>query len=305
MLKYQNKKMSTIHKASSNHAIVVTIFLLIAASTTTMGANVRCNLCRNGFKITNPNAKTIDTNLLGIPFTTTCKKLDKVLKKGVTKKKCRRHQVQETEQSFCDCKKCFESNSELRDAVLKGYSDNATPTGKSQVTSIYGPIEHWCVEKIEDFTQIFAFDFKNFNEDISHWSTSKAKIMLNMFVDCLNFNGDLSKWDVSNVSNMDRMFLNAVAFNSDLSKWDVGKAKTMYRMFFGAKKFNSNISDWNVKNVVVAQSMFLDASAFNQNLCSWKVQCSTDVKFMFFSSGCTSQEDPTCPSSSTFCQPCE
>jgi hypothetical protein len=52
--------------------------------------------------------------------------------------------------------KCFETTLELKDAAFQGYSDSANAAGLSVITSIYGPIENWCVDKIYDFSMIFA-----------------------------------------------------------------------------------------------------------------------------------------------------
>jgi surface protein len=208
-------------------------------------------------------------------------------------------------------RKCFESNLELRNAVLKGYSDNATPTGLSEVTSIYGPIETWCVDKVDDFSYIFSDSFpdtfEKFNEDISRWNTSNAKSMNLMFLNALSFNADLSQWDVSNVKDMFGMFLYAEKFNSNISGWDVSEVTDMAAMFIHAISFNIDISSWNVGKVKIMDVMFFEAFAFNQNLCNWNLYCSADVdkyKDIFLFSGCTSQNDPICPNSATFCQPC-
>jgi surface protein len=211
----------------------------------------------------------------------TCNKLDKLLKKGVTKMLCTRHQQQERKQSRCDCKKCFESAVELKDAAFRGYSDNALATGLSEVTAIHGPIEHWCVNKINDFSYTFANNnFQAFNNDISRWNTANANFnynvskwnvgkvtnMRSMFSYVQTFNSSISRWNVKEVKDMSNMFSNAINFNSDLSKYDVGKATNMGAMFFNAQLFKSSISGWNVKEVTFMRDMFSNAVNFNSNI---------------------------------------
>jgi surface protein len=307
MFQYQNKKMPMIQKGSCSRAVIVLV--LIAVSTTTTGvvcARIPCNMCDSGFQITNLDAQTTFINQFGVKSKMTCNKLNKMLKKGVTKKICKRQQAQERKQLKCDCKKCFENTLELKDAAFEGYSDNAFATGLRNVTSIYGPIEHWCVDKINQFSYVFAINFGNFNEDISRWRTSKATSMQGMFFKAYNFNADLSKWDVGRVENMnsmfflaqkfnsniagwnvkevtdmDSMFSNAINFNSDLSEWDVGKVIYLGSMFESAVNFDSDISVWNVKEVIDMSAMFYKAYNFNSDLSKWNVSKVVHMGSMF------------------------
>jgi surface protein len=105
--------------------------------------------------------------------------------------------------------KYFKNKLELKDALFQGYRDEnlAQVNGLRDVTLIYGQIEYWCVDAINNFSGIFSQSFHRFNEDISSWNTSNA-------------------------ISMDDMFAGAEKFNSDLSTWDVGKVKSIRGMFF-------------------------------------------------------------------------
>jgi hypothetical protein len=98
---------------------------------------------------------------------------------------------------------CFENKIELRMAVDRYLQDNSPFTDLAEV---YGwPINSWCVSKIADFSNLFRAEVGDggspiriamFDEDISGWDVSGAKLMTNMFLGAPVFNSDLSKWDV-------------------------------------------------------------------------------------------------------------
>ena len=70
--------------------------------------------------------------------------------------------------------KCFESNEELRAAVL-AYVADSNPT--SNVSSTYGnPISTWFVNKITNFTGIFQ-NATSFNDTLQTWDVSQAVTM--------------------------------------------------------------------------------------------------------------------------------
>jgi hypothetical protein len=98
---------------------------------------------------------------------------------------------------------CFENKIELRMAVDRYLQDNSPFTDLAEA---YGwPINSWCVSKIADFSNLFRAEVGDggspiriamFDEDISGWNVSRAKLMTKMFLGAPVFNSDLSKWDV-------------------------------------------------------------------------------------------------------------
>jgi hypothetical protein len=89
--------------------------------------------------------------------------------------------------------RCFENNTELREAVLSYIAD---PSNDSDIATIYGyPINSWCTDQVTDFDSIFE------NAD--------------------EFNEEIGDWDVSNATSMHQMFLNATSFNQSIEFWNV------------------------------------------------------------------------------------
>jgi len=106
-----------------------------------------------------------------------------------------------------------------------------------------------------------------FNQDVSGWDVSKAKVFISLFEGAENFAGDLSQWDTSSVEDMSYAFANAKSFNSDLSGWNTAKVKSMRGMFNGASSFNGDISTWNTTQVAQMNDMFRRADSFSRSLC--------------------------------------
>jgi Mycoplasma protein of unknown function, DUF285 len=75
--------------------------------------------------------------------------------------------------------KCFETNLELRSAVINYTTLDDSPTGP--MATIYGyPLASWCVDDVTDFSGIFQ-DLAEFNEyQLANWSVSNAVDMSNM-----------------------------------------------------------------------------------------------------------------------------
>jgi Mycoplasma protein of unknown function, DUF285 len=75
--------------------------------------------------------------------------------------------------------KCFESNLELRSAVVNYTLLDNSPTSAMSVKYGY-PLASWCVDDITDFSGIFQ-DLVDFNEfDVKNWSVSNAVTMSHM-----------------------------------------------------------------------------------------------------------------------------
>jgi surface protein len=169
--------------------------------------------------------------------------------------------------------KCFNTDNELLAAVDSYLQD---PTGALTAKQYGHPIGSWCVDKIQDFAQVFYTErnsrAENFNEDISGWNMSNAKTVSAMFLGASKFNQDISSWDTSSVTDMMWLFYEAKSFDQPLSSWNTASVTNMYGMFLGATRFNQPLSDWDVSSVYNMENMFTDATSFNQSLCAWAEQ---------------------------------
>jgi surface protein len=189
-------------------------------------------------------------------------------------------------------RQCFNTTSELRDAVDDYLLDNSRG---SLVASIHGfPIGNWCVSKIQDFSYLFssADDSDNpersnlaaadFNEDISGWDVSNATTMRSMFAGASGsrFNQSLADWNVSSVTSMGAMFRNANSFNQPIDNWNVSSVTDMQGMFWNATFFNQPIGNWDVSSVTNMEGMFLFAEVFNQPLADWDMSSVTNMGAM-------------------------
>jgi surface protein len=173
--------------------------------------------------------------------------------------------------------KCFANGDELRQAVGAYVNSNNDP--QSTVAQTYGyPIGNWCVDKVDDFSLMFA-KYTSFNEPLTNWNTGSA-------------------------TTMDKMFMKASSFNQDISHFATGRVTDMARMFRAADAFNSDISSWDVRNVQTMERMFYSANDFNQNLCKWnnQMQPSANKNNMFSGTACPVVSDPTC--SGSVCTAC-
>ena len=130
--------------------------------------------------------------------------------------------------------------------------------------------EHTNTSKVTNMSMMFH-NSREFNGDISDWTTGNVTDMYRMFTNAHAFNTDISNWNVGNVTNMFSMFTDAQAFNSDISNWNVSNVTDMYKMFTGALAFNIDIGNWDVSNVGEMSSMFSNAQVFNQDLSRWCV----------------------------------
>eukprot|EP00956_Cyclotella_meneghiniana_P041795 scaffold240115_cov36-Cyclotella_meneghiniana.AAC.2 len=178
-----------------------------------------------------------------------------------------------------DAKKCFETKSELGEAVVAcSTSDSANCIAKK---AIYGSsINNWCFDYgINDMSKLFKGTA--FNEPIGGWDVSRVINMEGMFEGATIFNQDLSGWKTGKVTNMKNMFYNAANFNNPINEWDVSRVENMENMFRGAKKFNQNLPDWKTEQVTNMKWMFGSASEFNGNITAWSVSNVTTMQSMF------------------------
>ena len=160
--------------------------------------------------------------------------------------------------------RCFESNDELRAAVLqyKGHTHF-----HERLARTYGwPIGNWCTSKVQDFGSIFQHQ-RHFNEPLTGWSTASATNMGHFFQDAQQFDQDLSHFDTSQVQNMEFMFEAAVRFTgAGLENWTTHRLTNMAFTFMHALKFNADISKWSVEHVIDMKGVFRDARAFSHDV---------------------------------------
>jgi len=94
----------------------------------------------------------------------------------------------------------FHSRQELRLALSEYLVGD-----KKAIIAQYGSIDKWDVKGVADFTQLFdarRLDvLADFNEDISNWDMSNAKLLTGMFYGSRQFNQDLTYWNVSGVTH--------------------------------------------------------------------------------------------------------
>jgi hypothetical protein len=113
---------------------------------------------------------------------------------------------------------CFtNNNTELR-AAVKDYVKSANKPAAASSLKYGYPIGSWCVDAVEDFSNVFKGASK-FNEPLQ-WKTPVAKSMKSMFDSATNFNQPLTTFTTSMVTNFDSMFFFAQHFNQSLLNFD-------------------------------------------------------------------------------------
>ena len=163
--------------------------------------------------------------------------------------------------------RCFRNRLDLAAAVSAHF--DGPPEKRSQVMDDYGPMEHWCVDKIEDFSYLFS-GRRFADEDISTWNVSNGRSFSHCFFQS-SFQGDLSTWDVSQSTDFSGMFAWAPLFNSNLSSWNVSGGIDFSYMFHHAASFNSDLSSWNVSHGEDFSWMLSERIVLSSNFSSWDV----------------------------------
>ncbi|UWD34698.1 BspA family leucine-rich repeat surface protein [Mycoplasma cottewii] len=193
----------------------------------------------------------------------------------------------------------------------KAFNKNVSNWNISQVTNMSSMFQgaqafnnenqsiRWQDKTINVRDMSFMFkNTKNFNQDVSNWSTQNVTNMESMFegANVFNqevafntrqvtnmksmfkntkvFNKNLNSLNTGKVSNMESMFENAQAFNNannDLN-WTTSEATNMKAMFKNAKKFNQSVFNFNVSKVTDMSSIFEGAESFNQNIINWVIE---------------------------------
>jgi len=144
------------------------------------------------------------------------------------------------------------------------------------------PLNRIVTSKITTMNGLFyqwGNDFKDFNEDISTWDTSRVKSMSEMFYGCEKFNQPIGHWDVSKVTATMHMFYAAKSFNQPLADWNTERLDNMSNMFENAESFNQPIENWNMSACNNMLAMFKGASSFNQSLKNWKIGLNTYTSY--------------------------
>jgi surface protein len=144
--------------------------------------------------------------------------------------------------AVCDiyCRRCFETTTELKDAIQEYIKDPSNHT--SRVATTYGwPIRNWCTSLITNFDSLFANT--PFNQDISTWDLSSATSMRSMFQNATAFNQPLAHWDVSQVQDMRYLFAGASSFHQNLLSWNVARVRTMNHILDGTTLMDKHHRD--------------------------------------------------------------
>ena len=76
----------------------------------------------------------------------------------------------------------------LTDSTIRAAVENQ---GNYSITGPYGPIKHWDVSQVTNFSELFK-DKTTFNEDISGWDVSKGTNFSSMFSQATSFDKDIS-----------------------------------------------------------------------------------------------------------------
>ena len=98
-----------------------------------------------------------------------------------------------------------------------------------------------------------------------------------MMRNCTSFDQPISTWKTSSARLMNSMFENCSSFDQNLAPWGpgLGLVTTFNRMFSGCSNFNQNLATWNTATAEPAEQgmdkMFQNASSFAQDLSSWCV----------------------------------
>ena len=139
----------------------------------------------------------------------------------------------------------------------------------------------WSTSRVTNLGTTFRGATKFAGDGLSNWNVARVTSFLSCFHSATLFNGKISNWDVSRSTRFSHMFIRASSFQQDLSGWDVALGTDFKAMFSGATVFNSDISGWNVSNGLFFDYMFEDSVAFNVDLSSWDISNAIGMSGMF------------------------
>lgn len=139
----------------------------------------------------------------------------------------------------------------------------------------------WTTSRVTSLGTAFRGATKFIGNGLSSWDVTRVTSFGSCFHSATFFNGNISNWDVSRSTHFSHMFIRALTFQQDLSGWDVSSGTDFKAMFHGATVFNSDISGWNVRNGLFFDYMFEDAVAFNVDVSSWDVGNAVSMRGMF------------------------
>lgn len=141
-----------------------------------------------------------------------------------------------------------------------------------------------------------------FNQNLSKWNVERVQDFSCMFANAIGYEGtNISNWNTNNGINMAKMFYGAISFNHNISNWNTSKVNRTDLMFHNASLFNQDISNWNISNVKDFNHMFEFSTSFQQDLCLWGNQLLTlsssndssiNVTGMFLNTSCEDTASP-------------
>lgn len=190
---------------------------------------------------------------------------------------------------------------------------NSMFTDCSSLINVEG-IGDWNVEKVVNFSAIFAncsnltsIDLsqwktksgENFNSmfsgcgklttigDTTNWTTPMAKNMSYMFYRCYDLTEvNTTNWDVSDVVSMYSMFESCTELTSvgDTNNWCTDSLTTLARTFFDCQELKSlNTSNWNTENVTTLEMTFFACESLTElDLSKWNTSKVTTMESTFY-----------------------
>lgn len=185
--------------------------------------------------------------------------------------------------------KKFETGEELQRAV----DDYVRDSGFEGVYKTYGPIEHWQVGLVKDFSFLFAMtrsplaDMFSWTVDLGNWDMSSATTIQGIFQGS-HYGGvqpmNLSRWNTSNIVDFSWAFSASQYVGEDLSGWDTSRALTMRATF--AECFTcapKGLGSWNTNSVSDFHLMFYNTGPMSSemDLSTWNMQSAKYLTSMF------------------------
>ena len=153
-------------------------------------------------------------------------------------------------------------------------------------------LSEWNTENITNFESMFAYcrvieEIKGIENIIV---TSKATTLDRMFYFCEKLKSiDTSKWDTSNVTNMGYLFANCKALQYvDTSNWDTSNVEKFVNGYSASVFYNCNnleevdVSNWDISKATDFREMFKNCNKLKTiDMSKWKTEKPTGIQDMF------------------------